>query len=344
MAEENRVPAAVPPFPGAPRYVTPAPGAVASSCAVVWRQGTPDEHRYAFFDQIEIGRDVEGATLRPGVLLIDDPSISRRHCVIRRDADGRCFARDVSRNGTRLDGRRMVPNIEVQVRPGQALSVGADTQLVLEGVRVATVAPGLSSVRTVGMPGTCVATVLVGDIRDYTVLVRKAPPVALQQSVGRAFEALNRTVTEHGGTVKEYQGDAVLAFWEGGMSGEQAVAACAAALALDRRAREIAADRSTWQLADFSLRMDWALATGPVVLDSFGGAQPTGLSLIGEPVVLAFRLEKFATDLTGSIVTCPVTKGMASRRFVFRDLGLMQAKGFDEADRVFALEGEREGD
>jgi hypothetical protein len=30
---------------------------------------------------------------------------------------------------------------------------------------------------------------------------------------------------------------------------------------------------------------------------------------------------------------------MAGSRFVFRDLGVMHAKGFDEADHVFALEG-----
>jgi hypothetical protein len=27
--------------------------------------------------------------------------------------------RDVSRNGTRLDGHRLVPNVEVEIRPGQ---------------------------------------------------------------------------------------------------------------------------------------------------------------------------------------------------------------------------------
>jgi class 3 adenylate cyclase len=273
------------------------------------------------------------------VLLIPEPTVSRRHCVVRLAADGRCYARDVSRNGTRLDGRRMVPNLEVEIRPGQVLTIGAQVELVLEAPKDANVAAGAPPVTTtLGVSGTCIATVLVGDIRDYTVLVRRAPPAELQQSVNRVFEILNAAVTKHQGTVKEYQGDAVLAFWEGDFNGAQAVAACGAALALDRLAGAIAADASVWQLRDFPLRIDWALATGPVVLDSFGGAQPTGLSLVGEPVVLAFRLEKFATDATGRILTCPVTRGMARERFVFRDLGLMHAKGFDEPDHVFALE------
>jgi class 3 adenylate cyclase len=305
----------------------------------VWCPGTPAEQRYVFYDQIEIGRHDEAAAPAPGVLLIPEPTVSRRHGVVRLAADGRCYVRDVSRNGTRLDGRRMVPNLEVEIRPGQVLTIGAQVELVLDSPKETGATAGARAEdSTLGVSGTCVATVLVGDIRNYTTLVRRAPTAELQHSVNRVFELLNAEVVRHQGTVKEYQGDAVLAFWEGDFNGTQAVAACGAALALDRLAAGIAADASVWQLRDFPLRVDWALATGPVVLDSFGGAQPTGLSLIGEPVVLAFRLEKFATDATGSILTCPVTRGMAASRFVFRDLGLMHAKGFDEPDHVFALE------
>ena len=331
-----------PPMSAGPRYLEPAQGHASRSCVLVWRRGTAAERRYVFFDQVQIGRDVGGSPLLPGVLLIDEPTVSRRHCVVRLAPDGRCFARDVSRNGTRLDGRRMVPNLDIEIRPGQTLTIGAGTEFVLEGERVASLAPEAAAEgRTTHVPGSSIATVLVGDIRDYTVLVRRAPRLELQQSVSRVFDVLNRSVTKYQGTVKEYQGDAILAFWEGELLGKQAVGACAAALALDRLAQAVAADRSVWQLEEFPLRMDWALATGPVALDSFGGVQVTGLSLIGEPVVLAFRLEKFATDATGRILTCPITKGMASHKFRFRDLGLMHAKGFDEPDQVFALEGER---
>ena len=59
--------------------------------------------------------------------------------------------------------------------------------------------------------------------------------------------------------------------------------------------------------------------------------------MVGEPVVLAFRLEKFANDETGPILVCPATKGMAADHFELFDLGEMQAKGFDRPDHVFAL-------
>jgi class 3 adenylate cyclase len=276
-----------------------------------------------------------------GQLLVADPTVSRRHCVLRQTPDGRCFLQDVSRNGTRVDGRRVVPNVEVEVRSGQVIAIGSAVKFSVEGAAgTAPRRPEVPTDSTVGLPGACIATVLVGDIRDYTVLVRRAPSVELQQSVSRVFERLSAAVSELGGTVKEYQGDAILAFWEGNLAGGQAVAACQAALALDRLVRELAANPAVWQLRDFPLRLDWALATGPVMVDSFGGDRPTGLSLIGEPVVLAFRLEKFATDETGPIVVCRATQAMAGNRFRFRNLGKMTAKGFDQPDEVFALDSE----
>jgi class 3 adenylate cyclase len=327
------------------RFVAPAPVPGYSARFLVVDAGRPGERRVRFFDHLEIGRDDGKSDPAPGQLLISDPTISRRHCVLRQVSDGRCVVQDVSRNGTRVDGRRIVPNLEVEVRAGQVIAVGGHTRFVLEaGPEVAAGRPDPSHGGTLGAPGFCVATVLVGDIKGYTGLVRRVPSADLQQSVGRVFERLARAVGDFGGTVKEYQGDALLAFWEGDLSGGQAVAACRAALGLDRLARELTADPATWQLRDEPLRLDWALATGPVVLDSFGGDRPAGLSLIGEPVVLAFRLEKFATDETGPIVVCRATRAMAGGRFRFRNLGRMTAQGFDQPDEVFALEGEADAE
>jgi len=302
--------------------------------------GTAEEQRFAFLDEIEIGRD-DGRPNATGVVLVADPTISRRHCVIAHRADGRCYVRDVSRNGTRVDGRRLVPNIEVELRPGQRVSISADIDFLLEGDAPSHVRDDEPSAGgTIAMPASVFATLLVGDIRDYTVLVRRAPSSVLQSSVNRVFERLSSAVSELGGTVKEYQGDALVAFWEGRAGGAQVATACHAALELDRLARALARDGSVWQVDDFPLEMDFALATGPVMIDSIGGSRPTGLSMIGEPIVLAFRLEKFANDDLGRILTCRVTRQMAGPRFRFRDLGEMKAKGFDKADRVYALEEE----
>jgi len=52
--------------------------------------GTSDEMRFSFSEQLEIGRD-DGRPSAAGVLLIRDPVVSRRHCVLSHRFDGRCF-------------------------------------------------------------------------------------------------------------------------------------------------------------------------------------------------------------------------------------------------------------
>ena len=179
---------------------------------------------------------------------------------------------------------------------------------------------------TVGLPGACIATVLVGDIRDYTVLVRRAPSVELQQSVSRVFERLSVAVLQLGGTVKEYQGDAILAFWEGNLAGGQAVAACQAALALDRLGRDPRGRPRCMAASRLPAPPGLGAGHGPGDGGQLRGVRPTGLSLIGEPVVLAFRLEKFATDETGRIVMCPAERH-GEGAFPFRNLGTMTPRG-----------------
>ena len=326
------------------RYA-PLPGPAGSHpCVLVANAGTDGEVSCPFHDHVEIGRD-DGRPDAPGTILVQDPAVSRRHCVVSSRPDGRVFVRDLSLNGTRIDGRRLVPNVEVEVEPGQKIGVAEGVDFLLKADAPRRVAPPDAEAIAAGtLPASSlvVATLVVGDIRDFTGLVRTVPPDVLQPSVNRVFSLLTERVGHLGGTVKEFQGDALVAFWEGTAHGPRvAEAACHAALELEGLARQVAADRSVWQGEGHPLEMDWALATGPVMINAFGGDQPAGLSMIGEPIVLAFRLEKFANARTGRILTCPVTHQMASATFEFRDLGQMMAKGFDKPDRVFALERAR---
>jgi adenylate cyclase len=231
-----------------------------------------------------------------------------------------------------------MPNVDTDIRSGQVLAVSDDWSFVLEvGTRAQPGPDSMAGMNTVAHSHRCIATVLVGDITDYTLMVREALSEELQHAVRRLYEALSAVVMAHGGTVKEFQGDAILAFWEGDASGRQAVQACRAALELDGVARRLAADPAVWSVPARPLSMDWALSTGLVLLDNFAASGPGGLSLMGEPVVRAFRLEKFADAATGHILACRATREAAGEAFEWRDLGERLAKGFERPDRVFAV-------
>ncbi len=295
---------------------------------------------FVFFDRLEIGRFKEGRDAT-GVLLVEEPTVSSRHCVITQDDRGHCWVRDVSRNGTRLDGRRLSPNLRTEMNVGQVVTVADGASFRLVGDMPLDDSQERPISETVGIANPTLVTVLVGDIRDYTVLVQEAPSGQLQASVGRVFARLEREVVRLGGTVKEFQGDALFAFWEQTADANPAQEACAAALELHRLADQLGRDREVWSLEDRPLRLDWALATGPVVISGHGSDGALGLSMVGESVVLAFRIEKFADDTTGAIVACPQTREMARKRFKFNDLGTRTAKGFERPQRLYALTGKK---
>ncbi len=323
-------------------YVEPAAKGK-NALRLVAGNGTPHERRFTFYSKIEIGRYHEERERTPGFLFLSDPMVSSRHCVITRTEDGLCYIRDTSRNGTRVDGRRLVPNVEVEIKVGQTICVANEHEFLLAGepALAAGLSPGEAAGLTVQHVSLMTVTVLVGDIRDYTKLVQRPDSIEIQKAIGRVFHKLENEVTRLGGAVKEYRGDAILAFWQEDLFENQAVEACRAALSLNRLATALAADRSVWHIPDVPFKMDWALATGSVSIASIGGDRPTGLSLIGPPVVLAFRIEKYADNATSPIVACPATRERASVGFEFKELGDKYCKGFDAPAKVYALIGPR---
>ena len=311
--------------------------------ALVAGEGGPDERRFPFRDRIEVGRLEEGTPEYDGRLLIGDPSVSSRHCVILRAPDGRLYVRDSSRNGTRLDGTRLMPNREQEIRPGQTLSVGEGLAFRLledEDARDLDEPVRLPTRGTLVQPSRQELSVVVGDLRGYTALVVSVPGESLQEAVARVFARLERTIRSLGGQVKEFQGDSILAFWEpsGGLS--PAIPACRAVLELQQEVEVMAGDLTTWPFRDTPLQMDWAVTTGRVSVQVLGEDRPEELSMVGEAVVLAYRLEKAANDTTGSPLVCGRTRAEAAGWFEFRDAGALPLAGFDAPVPAFQLLGE----
>ncbi len=294
------------------------------------------EDIFLFFNRIEIGR-YNNARRLPGFLLVRDQTVSSRHCVITQDSDGRCFIRDTSRNGTRVDDRRLTPNLKTEIELGQVVSVGKSLKLRLDGKAPEELGLERGASTTQGVTSQTLVTVLVADIRNYTDLVRMADSTQLQESVNRVFSRLETEVQECGGTLKEFQGDALFAFWEKGQNGCHATEACRAALHLKKTVSQLASNPAVWSVAGHPLQMDFALATGLVTISGYGNDGALSLSMVGESVVLAFRIEKFANKKTGPIIVCPITRNLAEDDFKFKNLGKHKVKGFDEEHTLYGL-------
>jgi class 3 adenylate cyclase len=320
-------------------YLPPVSGDLPPKRLVV-EGGDEDGTEFTFYDRVEMGR-FKSDRQTVGRLFVRDSTVSSRHCVITQRPDERCFIRDLSRNGTRVDDRRLSPNLRTEIKVGQVISVGQGQRFRLEGDSPADMLSILEEEDlTLAQSDVAMVTVLVGDIRNYTTMVQDVAPSDLEESVGRVFRRLEHGVLELGGTLKEFQGDAIFAFWEKDSSPDHAVEACRAALRLHGLTKSLGRDSSVWCVDGVPLEMDWALATGPVVMRGYGGEHAVGLAMVGEPVVLAFRIEKLASEGLGHIIACPRTQEMATDVFSFKKLGPRRVKGFEREFELFSLTGE----
>ena len=282
------------------------------------------------------GRTVLGRSGASNVPIFDLKA-SRSHAEVVAEK-GRIILRDLkSRNGTRVDGRRLTPNLATELELGQVLSIGKGLRLRLDGMPPTELTLDGADSATQGFAERTLVTVLVGDIRNYTTLVRMADSAELQESVNRVFGRLEAEVQSLGGTLKEFQGDAIFGFWEKGPNGCHATQACEAALHLKKTVAKLAADPLVWSIGNTPLQMDFALATGPVTISGYGSDGALSLSMVGESVVLAFRIEKLANKKTGPIIVCPITRKIADEAFKFKSLGKHRPKGFDEEQNLYAL-------
>ena len=155
-----------------------------------------------------------------------------------------------------------------------------------------------------------------------------ADSAELQESVNRVFGRLEAEVQSLGGTLKEFQGDAIFGFWE---KGAQWVPRNPG---LRGRAPSEEDGRKTGRRSvgvehrrHTPSRWTFALATGPVTISGYGSDGALSLSMVGESVVLAFRIEKLANKKTGPIIVCPITRKIAEEAFKFKEPWQAPAQG-----------------
>ena len=313
--------------------------------SLVYRRGEAGELIVPFHRHIEIGRRSGTDTSLEAYLPIDEPTVSRRHCVVRQSSLGQFFVRDDSANGTRVDGRRLLPKIEVQISQHATIEVAEGHSVILEIGEVADGAwdgPATFGETRVAGPAETEVAVLVGDIAGYTRLNRQFSAKDVSASVKRVFAELELVITEFRGLVKDYQGDAVFAFWEsdGNAPNEHAVQACRCALALQERVTVLAEDADTWIFRDrFPLNIEWAITTGVVAISPAGRERP-GLDMVGDVVNYAFRLEKLAGEQFGTILVSQSTEARVRDTFNLHSIGEHTVQGRSE-ETVFALDGVR---
>ena len=163
------------------------------------------------------------------------------------------------------------------------------------------------------------ATVLFVDIVDSTRLVTGTDPEVVRRRVTQFFETVSECVTQHGGIVEKFAGDAVMAAFGVPQAHEDdAQRAARAALAM-RQAVD-----------DLELQARIGIEAGEVVV---GDSESTFAT--GEAVNLASRLQSAARP--GEILVGPTAYRLAAASLVVEDAGPLELKGIDGPLRAWRL-------
>ena len=289
-------------------------------------------------DRVFIGRVCRGIdeTRR---IIVSHPSVSRDHAEIIRSGS-RLQIKDKSKNGTWLNGVRLASGLEVNLANGDIIRLGGTSIFVeFPDCLVFEQDDDWSVPSTAVTPKEVTVTNVVADVRGFTGMSQVENSQQVYGLMREVFRRLSTIVNAHKGTIKDFAGDAVYAFWEHGVSPseEQAMLACRSALAqaaaLDSIRDEL---KSVNPLAE-SLKMGWGITTGTVTMSNYG-SRPSDLALVGDCTNLAFRLSGIANkDLDRKIITCASTADLVRGCLAVDDLGEVSVRGRKGELQVFGL-------
>jgi class 3 adenylate cyclase/DNA-binding NarL/FixJ family response regulator len=147
--------------------------------------------------------------------------------------------------------------------------------------------------RRVGETEKLVVTVLMSDIRGYSTIAERTDPSALAGQLNRHRIEMNHAILDHGGTVMQFVGDAVMAVF-GAPETMADHAQCSLKTAIDMHRHQ---DRlnEEWESEGLEpFRLGIGLSTGEVAAALLGSEERVEYTLVGDTVNLAQRIQQWA--------------------------------------------------
>jgi adenylate cyclase len=160
-------------------------------------------------------------------------------------------------------------------------------------------------------------TVLFGDLRGFTSFSESAEPDEVVRLLNGYFGAIVPIVLEAGGTIIQFQGDALMALFNAPVrQPDHPQRAARAGLAIQARIAELTGGREGVP------RFRIGIATGPALVGNVGSEEVRSFTAIGDTVNLAARLQTAAE--VGSVVVAEATARLlvGARLRPLGDLGL----------------------
>lgn len=267
-------------------------------------------------------------------LVIPDQCISRNHAILQTTKAGEFYLIDLgSRNGTFVNGRRV--SIPVTLRHSDRVTFGK-TELDFycpseERQNDPESRDSSMDTLTSVLHERRLMSVMVVDMRDFTVLSRQLDDTILSSLIGNWFRQAGNIIREAGSWVDKYIGDAIMAIWFHGkekVTQEEVLRIFQALRDLYVMTQEL----SEQYPLPFKLRIGAGINTGYAMVGNTGSGDNPDYTAIGDTVNAAFRLEsttkKIGLDIALGETTYSYLEALEKSEHLFHQY-TVSLKGYD---------------
>ncbi len=174
------------------------------------------------------------------------------------------------------------------------------------------------------------ATLLYTDIEKFTSISEKLSPDQAFDMLNEYFPAIIQPITDYGGIVNHFQGDALLAMFNLPIENEQhADNAMKAALEIQKLNGQ--------KFANVPLVTRIGINTGQVISGNVGSGNRYTYSVYGDAVNLSSRLEQMNKTLNSTVAVSEKTVNSLRSHYPFEYRGEINVRGKEQSVKIYTI-------
>lgn len=199
----------------------------------------------------------------------------------------------------------------------------------------------VASEKELSSPRRVRATVLFTDLQGFTTISEERPPEEVASLLNEHFEAMSEVIYRHGGVISKFIGDAIMALFGAPVfQPDHSARAARCAIEMQKVMEELRLKLSRKGLPSLFMRI--GIHSGEMVFGTIGSKRHYDLTVIGDTVNIASRLESMNKEFGSSILMSETTYEEAKKsgaELVVEPIGEVTVRGRIHPLRVYKLLG-----
>lgn len=179
-------------------------------------------------------------------------------------------------------------------------------------------------------------TIMMSDIRDFTVMSEKLRPEEVIKILNRYFSRMIKVIERHQGIIVDFYGDSILVFFNGVESDvpRRAIDAINCALEMQQEMKGFVEENLALGLPEFTMGI--GIHTGEVIVGNIGTDTRSKYGIVGANVNLTDRIQYAATG--GKVVISERTYDSICARLNVASEFNVCLKGVEEDKKLYEIE------